>query len=90
MIFLPDGEPKFEFTDLVHDYGSGVAEEAWDVLRARGERAKTWIDPETGEEGRFMASQKLDYSALMDVTFYGDVCRIADQIKEKDEDDSSC
>lgn len=85
MVILPDGEPKFEFTDLVHDYGSDVAEKTWDALRARGERAKTWIDPETGEEGRFIASQKLDYSALMDITFYGDVCRIADCIKENED-----
>ena len=89
MVILPNGDVRFEFTDLAHDYGFDIAEKAWDELRDRGERAKTWIDPETGEEGRFMASQKLDYSALMDVTFYGDVCRIADWIKEEDED-ASC
>lgn len=88
MVILPNGDVKFEFSDLARDYGFDIAERAWDELRARGERAKSWIDPETGEEGRFMASQKLDHSALMDVTFYGDVCRIADQIKEEDEDAS--
>lgn len=90
MVILPDGNLRFEFSDLAHDYGSDVAEKAWDYLNARGERAKSWIDPETGEEGRFIASQKLDYSLLMDITFYGDVCRIADRIKEEDENGSSC
>lgn len=91
MVILPDGEIRFEFSDLAHDYGFNVAEKAWNYLNNRGERATSWIDPKTGEEGRFIASQKLDYSLLMDITFYGDVCRIADQIKEEeDEDGSSC
>lgn len=90
MIFLPNGEPKFEFSDLAHDYGFEIAEKAWDELRAQGERTSSWIDPETGEEGRFITSQKLDHSALMDVAFYGGVCRIADWIKEEDEKNASC
>lgn len=85
MITLPDGDVRFEFTDLVHDYGPSVAEKTLEYLVSMGVRAKTWIDQETGEVGRYPVSQKMDSSMLMDSAYFGQVCSIADMIKEEEE-----
>lgn len=88
MVILPDGDVRFEFTDLVHDYGDDVAEKTLEYLGSMGVRAKTWIDQETGEVGPYPVSQKPDSSMLMDSTYFGEVCNIADEIKEEEKDAS--
>lgn len=88
MVILPDGDVRFEFSDLAHDYGDDIAEKTLEYLGSRGVRAKTWIDQETGEVGRYTVSQKPDFSMLMDSTYFGDVCNIADMIKEEERDAS--
>ena len=85
MVSLPDGDVRFEFSDLAHDYGSDIAEKTLEYLGSRGVRAKTWIDQETGETGSYPVSQKVDSSMLMDSTYFGEVCNIADRIKEEEE-----
>ena len=85
MVILPDGDVRFEFSDLAHDYGSDIAEKTLEYLASMGVRAKTWIDQGTGEVGRYPVSQKVDSSMLMDSTYFGQVCNIADQIKEEEE-----
>lgn len=85
MVILPDGDVRFEFSDLAHDYGSDIAEKTLEYLGSRGVRAKTWIDQETGEVGRYPVSQKVDSSMLMDSTYFGQICDIADMIKEEEE-----
>lgn len=86
MIILPNGEVRFEFTDLVREYGSELAEKTWDYVSARCPKADGWIDPATGETGRYLYREKLDWSALMDVSFFGSVCDVADRIKEEEEE----
>lgn len=85
MVILPSGDVRFEISDLAHDYGSAVAEKTLEYLGSSGVRAKTWIDPETGEVGPYPVSQKPDLSMLMDSTYFGEVCSIADMIKEEEE-----
>lgn len=85
MITLPDGDVRFEISDLAHDYGDDIAEKTLEYLGSSGVRAKTWIDPETGEVGPYPVSQKPDFSMLMDSTYFGQVCNIADMIKEEEE-----
>lgn len=89
MVILPDGDVRFEISDLAHDYGPDVAEKTLEYLGSMGVRAKTWIDPETGEVGPYPVSQKPDFSMLMDSTYFGQVCDIADKIKEEEKDASS-
>lgn len=88
MVILPDGDVRFELSDLAHDYGDNIAEKTLEYLGSRGVRAKTWIDPETGEVGPYPVSQKPDFSMLMDSTYFGEVCNIADMIKEEERDAS--
>lgn len=88
MVILPDGDVRFEFSDLAHDYGDNIAEKTLEYLDSRGVRAKTWIDQGTGEVGRYPVSQKVNFSMLMDSTYFGQVCDIADKIKEEEKDAS--